>query len=173
MKTALPAFLVVLVLAVTGVTIPSAREQAAPVDGWRTIEGNWSASGQRRLLPTEAGRTASTSYLSGAVVLTAASGTSRGFRGEAITFDDGAGVSVGRVVWTDERGDQVFGRLNGDAMRAGRRVVATITGGTGRYAGVEGEFAFEWQYVVQGEEGAVQGQTIGLKGRIRSKGGAR
>jgi hypothetical protein len=173
MKTALPAFVVVLVLAVTGATIPSARQQAPPSEEWRTIEGSWSASGQRRTLPTDAVRTASTSYLSGAVVLAAPAGTSRGFQGEVLTFDDGAGVSVGRAVWTDERGDRIFSRLNGDAMRAARRIVGTVTGGTGRYAGIEGEYAFEWQYLVQGEDGAVQGHTVGLKGRFRTTGDAR
>jgi hypothetical protein len=174
MKTAVPAFVVVLVLAVTGVTIPSARQQAPPpADEWRTVEGSWIASGQRRTLPTDAGRTAATSYLSGAVVLTAAAGTSRGFQGEVITFDDGAGVSVGRAVWTDERGDRIFSRLDGDAMRAARRIVGTVTGGTGRYSGIEGEYAFEWQYVVQGEDGAIQGHTVGLKGRFHTKGDAR
>jgi hypothetical protein len=173
MKTALPAFVVVLVLVLTGITIPSAHIQAPPADEWRTIEGSWSASGQRRTLPTEVGRTASTAYLSGAVVLTAASGTSRGFQGEVLTFDDGAGVSVGRAVWTDDRGDRIFSRLNGDAMRAARRIVCTVTGGTGRYAGIEGEYGFEWQYVVQAEDGTIQGHTVGLKGRFRTKGDAR
>jgi hypothetical protein len=173
MKTAVPAFVVVLVLAVTGVTIPSAHQQPPPADEWRTIEGGWSASGQRRTLPTDGARNASMAYLSGAVVLTAAAGTSRGFQGEVIAFDDGAGVSVGRAVWTDERGDRIFSRLNGDAMRTKRRIVGAITGGTGRYAGIEGEYAFEWQYLVQGEDGAVQGHAVGLKGRFRSKGDAR
>ena len=57
MKTVVPALVVVLVLVATGVTIPSARQQAPPADGWRSIEGSWSAAGQRRTLPTESGRT--------------------------------------------------------------------------------------------------------------------
>jgi hypothetical protein len=173
MKTSLPVFVLALVIALTGATIPSARNQAPQPGQWRAIEGTWSATGQRRTLPIDAERVASTSHLSGVVVLTATAGTSRGFQGEAVTFDDGAGVSVGRAVWTDERGDRIFSRLNGDAMRAGRRVVGTITGGTGRYAGLEGDYVFDWQYVVQGEEGVVQGHTVGLKGRVRATGNGR
>jgi hypothetical protein len=173
MNTARTAFVVALVLVVAAVPIPSASEQGAQAGGWRTIEGSWGAAGQRQVLAMESGRAASTAYLSGAVVLSGTERVSRGFRGEAITFDDGAGVSVGRAVWTDEHGDRIFSRLNGDAMRAGRRVVGTVTGGTGRYDGIEGEYAFEWQYVVPGEGGAVQGQTVGLKGRFRLKGDAR
>ncbi len=173
MKPAGVVFIVALMLAVALVPFPTAREQSAPSDGWRLFEGSWDAAGQRRVLPTDSGRTASTSYLSGAVVIPPGSGVGRGFQGEVIAFDDGAGLAVGRAVWTDERGDRIFSRLNGDAMRAGRRVVGTITGGTGRFTGVEGEYAFEWQYVVQGEDGSVQGNTVGLKGRFRTKAAAR
>ncbi len=116
---------------------------------------------------------ASTSYLSGALVLTGGTGTARGFQSEIIAFDDGSGMSVGRAVWTDERGDRVFSRLTGEAMRAGRRIVGTITGGTGRYSGAEGEYAFEWKYVVDAGDGTIQGQAVGLKGRYRVKGGGR
>ena len=173
MKPALFVFVAALVLAVTMGPAPTARQQGEPADGWRPIEGSWSASGQMRVLPTDAKRAASTTYLSGALVLTGDAGTARGFRSEVITFDDGAGISVGRAVWTDERGDRVFSRLTGDGLRAGRRIVGTMTGGTGRYSGVEGEYTFEWQYVIDAGDGTIQGQAVGLKGRFRVKGDGR
>jgi hypothetical protein len=173
MKAAIPVFVAALVMAVTLVPVPSARQQDAPTDGWRSLEGSWSASGQMRVLPTDAKRMASTSYLSGALVLTGGSGTARGFQSEVLAFDDGVGISVGRAVWTDERGDRIFSRLTGDGMRAGRRIVGTITGGSGRYAGVEGEYAFDWQYVVDAGDGLIQGRAVGLKGRFRVKGAGR
>lgn len=173
MKLAFVVSIAALILAVAVVPFPTSREQVRPAEGWRTFDASWNATGQRRVLPTEAGRTASTSYLSGAVTMLPAKGIARGFQGEVIAFDDGAGTSVGRAVWTDERGDQVFSRLSGDAMRAGRRIVATITGGTGRYSGIEGEYAFEWQYVIDAGEGAIQGRAVGLEGRFRLPGGAR
>jgi hypothetical protein len=147
--------------------------QASPPAPWHTFEGSWSASGQRQSLPTEAARPASTVYLSGAVVIAAGEGVSRGFRGEVIGFDDGTKVTVGRSVWTDERGDRIFSALAGESIAAGRKVTGTITGGTGRYAGITGEYAFEWQYVVAGEEGGISGRAVGLKGRFRSGGGDR
>jgi len=110
-------------------------------------------------------------YLSGAVVLTV--GVARGFRGEVIGFEDGANLSVGRCVWTDEHGDRVFSTLTGETIGAGRRFTGTITGGTGRYAGITGEYTLEWQYVVDAELGAVQGRAVGLKGRYRAGGAAR
>ena len=42
---------------------------------------------------------------------------------------------VGRAVWTDERGDQVFSELKGEWVGTGNRIVGTFIGGTGRYAG--------------------------------------
>jgi hypothetical protein len=105
--------------------------------------------------------------VSGAVVLSSGEGLSRGFRGEAVGFDDGQGSSVGRCVWTDEAGDRLFSRLRGESLSAGRQFVGTITGGTGRYAGLQGEYAFTWQYLVNTDDGAIQGRAVGLTGRLR------
>ena len=74
----------------------------------------------------------------------------------------------GRCVWTDERGDMVLQRVEG-RMRseAGTISSGTFVGGTGRYAGVTGEYTFQWQYVVDAEDGAVSGRVVDLKGRAR------
>jgi len=77
---------------------------------------------------------------------------------------------VGRAVWTDEHGDRLFSRLQGEPLETGKRIVGTITGGTGRYAGLEGEYSFTWQYVVVGaEDGQIQGRGVRLEGRVRRK----
>ena len=36
-----------------------------------------------------------------------------------------------------------------------------------------GEFTFEWQYLVEGESGAISGRAIGLRGRVRGGSAAR
>jgi len=151
---------------------PAAHGQTAPSSEWRAFEGTWSASGQRQVLPTVSGRPAGTFQLSGALALTSGEGLSRGFRGEAIGFDDGSGVLAGQCVWTDERGDRVYSQLKGETVATGRRVTGTVVGGTGRYAGLTGEFTFEWQYVVEGESGAISGRATGLRGRVRGGGAA-
>ena len=150
--------------AVAGVARAPAQQPAA-ADEWRTFSGTWSARGDRRTLPAEDGRDASIVHLSGSVVLTGDAGW-RGFLGEAIGYYDGRAVSVGRAVWTDERGDRVFSELKGESLATGRRVVGSITGGTGRYAGIVGDYEFVWQYVA--EDGLdVQGRAIDLKGKFR------
>ena len=156
------ALLVVSTLASVGTT---SRAQETPGD-WRTFQGSWSAAGRRYTLATESSRPASIVQLSGSVVLTEQPGRSTAFQGEVIAFDDGSSVGAGRAVWTDSRGDRVFSALRGDAIQTGRRITATITGGTGRYAGATGEYALTWQYVVTAED-SVQGRTADLTGRLR------
>jgi len=51
----------------------------------------------------------------------------------------------------------------------GKRIEGTITGGTGRYADVEGDFVFDWQYVLHLDDGTVQGRALNLSGRFRRR----
>jgi len=163
---ALPVLLVLLIAAAA----PAGQEGPPSPAPWRAFEGSWSASGQRQLLPAGGERQAATLQLSGSIVLTNGEGLGRGFLGEFIGFDDGGSLSVGRAVWTDERGDRIFSRLQGDTVvREGRRITGTFTGGTGRYAVLEGEYTFVWQYFVGGEGGTIQGRSVELKGRVRAK----
>ena len=145
--------------------------QVPPPASQGSFEGSWSAVGRRRTLRTEGTRTAAIVELSGAVVLTGSAGLSRGFRGEAIGFDDGRNVSVGSAVWTDAHGNRVFSTLRSTAMETGRRVTGEITGGTGPYTGIAGEYSMTWQYVAQGEDDMVQGRAADLKGSFRTGNG--
>ena len=155
-----------LALALAGVVTAPAAQGTTPGE-WQAFEGSWSVSGRRSSVPAEGGTTAAVVEVSGAVVLTTAGGLGRGFRGEAVGFDDGQGVSLGRAVWTDEHGDRLFSRLKGEPLETGRRIVGTITGGTGRYAGLEGEYSFTWKYLLSAEDGAIQGRAVRLEGRAR------
>jgi hypothetical protein len=159
------------------VSSPAGPAQEPSEEAWRSFAGTWSASGRREAVPVEGGTAATIVEVSGAVVLTRGDGLSRGFRGQAIGFDDGQGQSLGRCVWTDENGDRLFSRLSGGSLGTGRRFVGTITGGTGRYAHAVGEYSFTWQYVVaapEGDEaGTIQGRAVQLEGRVRRALGSR
>jgi len=144
-----------------------ALETQAPSEDWRAFSGTWSASGRRQTLRTEGNRPAAIIQLSGAVVLASPAGLSSAFRAEAIGFDDGTQTAVGRAVWTDSRGDLVFSVLKGEPLATGRRITGTITGGTGRYANIAGDWELTWQFVVETEDGEVQGRAADLKGRAR------
>ncbi len=82
-------------------------------------------------------------------------------------FNDSATGMVGRAVWTDERGDHVYSELRGDGIATSNRIVGTFLGGSGRYAGATGTYEFSWRFVLENEDGSVQGQSSDLKGRAR------
>jgi hypothetical protein len=138
----------------------------APADR-RTFTGTWSAAGTRESLPIDGGRTAAVVHLSGAIMLTGETSIGRGVQGEVIGFDNGAGLSAGCAVWTDAQGARIFSVITGDILQAGRRIVGTITGGTGRFAGATGGYELTWQYVVSTEGDGVQGRATDLRGWIR------
>jgi hypothetical protein len=90
-----------------------------------------------------------------------------GFHAELIALvDTGTGLT-GRSVWTDERGDQVFSEVQGQGTAARNHVTGNILGGTGRYAGATGSYEYSWQWVMEAEDGSIQGRAVELKGRVR------
>jgi len=155
-----------LLLAACGRTDGSA-ERALPAGEWREFEGSWTAAGTRETLPFGPDRRTAIFHLTGSLLLTGSQRPALGFRAEAIGFSDTRAGMEGRCVWTDERGDRVFSELKGQFVGDGNRVAGTFVGGTGRYAGVTGEYTFQWQYVVDAGDGAVSGRVVGLKGRAR------
>ena len=144
---------------------PSAAEPA-PAE-WREFEGTWAAAGSRQTIRLGADRRASIGSFRGTLLLAGPSRPGVGFFAEAIVLNDSANGMVGRAVWTDDRGDQVFSELRGEVTRTGNRVAGTFLGGTGRYAGAAGGYEFSWRFVLDSDDGAVQGQSTGLKGRVR------
>jgi hypothetical protein len=118
-------------------------------------------------MPTEGGRPASIVDLTGPLVLTSGDGLGKGLLGELIFYDDGGSLLAGRVLFTDERGDHVFATLKAEPIGEGRHATATITGGTGSFAGLEGAFTFSWQYVVSEESEEISGRSVDLSGRTR------
>ena len=95
-----------------------------------------------------------------------------GFQCEVIGLSDSGTGFQGRSVWTDERGDQVYSELTGEGTATKNRIAGTILSGTGRYAGMTGSYEFSWQWVMDGEDGAVQGRAVDLKGRVQPGPGA-
>jgi hypothetical protein len=146
--------------------LPARGAEPAP-DGWRSFTGTWTVSGQRETLPTEGDRNASIVNLSGPLVITSGEGLGRGLLGQVIGYDDGGRLLAGRAVFTDEHGDRIFCSLRAEPIGTGRLATATITGGTGRFAGLEGSFTLAWQYVVDSESGQVSGRAVNVEGRTR------
>lgn len=147
---------------------PSGPAPTPPPPGeWRAFEGTWTAAGTRHTIKLGPNHWAATFNLTGSLLLTGEQKLGVGFRAQAIGFTDSLAGMQGRCVWTDERGDRVYSELKGEMVGTGNRIVGTFTGGTGRYAGVSGEYTFRWQYVVESEDGEVSGRAVDFKGRAR------
>ena len=157
------AFLLATACGEPGVRPP----QTLPVGEWLTFEGTWTAAGTRRTLRLGLDERAAIFELSGSVLLIGAQRPAVGFRAQAIGFSDSRAGMQGRCVWTDERGDMVYSELRGEFVSTGNHITGTFIGGTGRYAGVTGDYTFQWQYVVDTEDGAVSGRVVDFKGRAR------
>ena len=140
----------------------------APLAGeWREFEGSWNAAGTRRTIPLGAERKGSIVDLKGTMLLEGAERPGVGFRSEVIALVDSETGLVGRSVWTDERGDEVFSDLKGEGTADRNRIQGSIFGGTGRYTGATGSYEFSWQFVIESEDGSIQGRAVGLKGRVQ------
>lgn len=133
---------------------------------WHEFQGTWTAAGSRDTLRLQGSRKSSTSRFTGALLLAGPSRPAIGFRSEAIIFNDSETGLVGRSVWTDERGDQVYSDLHGGGAVKADKINGTFVGGTGRYSGARGSYDFAWRFVIENEDGVVQGQSVGLTGRI-------
>jgi hypothetical protein len=161
-------FVIATLVAVAGCSPSSAPSDARlPTAEWHEFEGTWTATGSRHAIRLGADRRASIASFDGTLLLVGSSRPGLGFRAEAIVLNDSATGMVGRAVWTDDRGDQAYSELRGDGTATGNRIVGTFLGGTGRYSGATGTYEFSWRFVLETEDGTVQGQSVGLKGRVR------
>jgi hypothetical protein len=162
------ALLAVLALAAAACSpVTEPPKPQATAGEWREFEGSWNAAGKRRTLALGAERRSSIIELKGTMLLAGPGRPGAGFRAEVIALTDSSTGLVGRSVWTDERGDQVFSELKGEGTVAKNRITGTILGGTGRFAGATGEYAFSWHSVLEAEDGSIQGRAVDLKGRVR------
>lgn len=151
-----------------GSDVPTALASSSE---WREFEGTWNAAGKRTTLELGADRRGAILELRGTMLLAGPGRPGVGFHSEVIALTDTATGLVGRGVWTDERGDQVYSELTGEGTRDSNHVTGKLLGGTGRYAGAEGSYEFSWQFVMEAEDGTIQGRAVALKGRVRPDSG--
>jgi hypothetical protein len=90
-----------------------------------------------------------------------------GFQAKAIGFSDDLVGMEGRCIWTDEHGDKIYSELKGEWVGTGKRITGTFLGGTGRFAGIVGKYSFQWEYVIETDDGSVSGRAVDLKGSAR------
>lgn len=159
------AFVAVLLAGACGQPPPPAAAPATPGEA-RTFTGTWSFTGNRQLMQLGTGDQAAIFSVSGSLLLAGRERPSLGFRAEIIGFSDSQTGMVGRSVWIDQRGDKAFSELSGESALPGHSIKGRFIGGTGRYAGVTGEYSFTWQRLSESEDG-VSGRVGDLAGWAR------
>ena len=160
---------VLAVLLTVGVAAASpAQADSTPASGeWHDFNGTWTAAGSRQSIGLGSDRQASIADYGGTLMLNGPSRPARGFRAQAVLLNDSSTGLVGRAVWTDDVGDQVYSELRGETTSTGNRIVGTFIGGSGRYRGATGTYEFSWRFLLQAEDGTVQGQSMGLNGKVQ------
>ncbi len=146
---------------------PAPADLRPEAGGWHEFQGTWTAVGSRHGINLGSDRRASIADFDGTLLLSGDERPAVGFRAEAIVLNDSATGMMGRAVWTDQNGDQAYSELKGQGTTTGNSIVGTFLGGTGRYRGATGTYEFSWRFVLEAEDGTVQGQSSGLKGRVR------
>lgn len=168
-RWSLPVFIVAALLLGLGChRSPEPNPPSSASNDWLTFQGTWIASGNRQTIRLGGDRRASIAQLSGSLVFSGTSRPARGFLADALVLNDTETGTIGRVVWTDDHGDQIYSELKGDGTATGRKISGTFLGGTGRYTGAIGDYEFTWRFVMDTDDGRVQGQSEELTGRIKA-----
>jgi len=150
---------------------PESQTASAPTttaaDDVRSFTGDWTVTGSRRVMDLLPGQQAAIFQVSGSMMLSGKQRLNRAFQSEAMGFSDTTTGMHGRSVWTDEHGDKVFSELSGEGFGPSQLIEGKFTGGTGRYAGISGEYSFKWQRLgaIEGDE--LAGRVVGLQGSAR------
>src|SRR6187551_3020094 len=95
---------------------------------WLEFEGSWNAAGSRRTISLGGERRGSILDLRGTMLLAGPKRPGVGFRSEVIALVDSETGLVGRSVWTDERGDQVFSELQGEGTADRNHITGKFLG---------------------------------------------
>lgn len=133
-----------------------------------TFQGYWTLSGTVHVLEYKDGARVAAGRLQGTVVIQSSSGPIPAFETDCVQFAEENATGIGRCVWTGTNGGLVYVELKASGPAGFGAVQGRFAGGTGDYEGIEGSFAFEWNYSVSGsEEARLDGQTLQMSGRYQ------
>lgn len=154
----------VLLLATSPMTQSHAAESGE-------FKGTMIANGTRAPFPFGDGRQVFTFKLGGHVSLQTPLGKKKDYWSECIGLADSTTGIVGRCVWKDLDGPEIYLTIQSDKLQQGSQVNGTIVGGSGKLAGISGDLSFNWSSVITqtDAEGSVNvtGQTRNLAGRYQ------
>lgn len=154
----------VLLLATPFLTASQAAESGK-------FKGAMLANGSRTPFPFGEGRQVFTFKLFGHVNLQTSLNKKKDYWSECIGLADTLAGVVGRCVWKDLDGSEIYLTMESDKLQQGSEVAGTIVGGSGHLAGISGELSFNWSSVITQMEAdgglSVTGHTKNLSGSYR------
>ena len=135
------------------------------------FKGTWIANGTRTPFGFGDLRQVFTFKLAGHVSLQSPLGKKKDFWADCVGLADSVTGLIGRCVWKDLAGPEIYITLQSDRLQQGSQVTGTIVGGTGNIAGISGNLSFNWSSVIvqTDADGVVNvtGQTRNLGGQYR------
>jgi hypothetical protein len=135
------------------------------------FKGTMIANGTRTPFPFGDVRQVFTFKLGGHVSLQTPLGKKKDYWSECIGLADSTTGFVGRCVWKDLDGPEIYLTIQSDKLQQGSQVNGTIVGGSGKFAGITGDLSFNWSSVITqtDAEGVVNvtGQTRNLAGHYQ------
>jgi len=135
------------------------------------FKGSMIANGTRTPFPFVEGRQVFTFKLGGHVSLQTAIGKKKDYWSECVGLADTTSGLVGRCVWKDLDGPEIYLTIQSDRLQQGSQVSGSIVGGSGKFAGISGDLSFNWSSVITQTDADgivnVTGQTKNLGGSYR------
>lgn len=151
-----------LVLAVGGSFGPEAGRSEAATGAAKTspFSARWSTSGSWEGFSVGGGRWVSIYKSTGSIMNEAGKGPFHNMSSRCIGMGDSARADNGHCVFTDADQDKIFDEWTYD----GTSGTGTIIGGTGKYAGIQGHYDYEWVSVPAAKDGTYQGYSSRFEG---------
>ena len=132
------------------------------------FKGSMIANGTRMDFPFTAGRKVFTFKLSGHVNLQTPLGKQGDYWSECIGLADSVTGVVGRCIWKDLNGSEIYLTIQSDQLQQGSQVRGTIVGGSEKFAGISGELSFNWFSVINQTD---SGGSVNITGQTKDLGG--
>jgi hypothetical protein len=134
------------------------------------FQGHWTSIGTAQTLVLDESRYATILRLQGTIVIKSSPGFTRAMQADCVGLNlkDERTTGSGRCVWTDTDGDRVISEIAGALSGTVSKVRGRFIGGTGKYAGIEGGYELDWQYLrAIEEEGTIHGYSTSMTGSWR------
>lgn len=134
------------------------------------FEGQWTATGSAQTLVLDESRSATIMRLQGEVITESSAGLTPALQTDCVGLNlrQADSTGSGRCIWIDSDGDRMISEISGVLSGTASKVRGKFIGGTGKYAGLEGSYELDWQYIgTIEEEDTIHGYSTSLKGNWR------